>query len=511
MKILHDAVSATHAMVGLAVVLSAYLLLWWSMPGLPFLDLPNHVARAAVMSDLLFGEGGQFADEFSLRLTAVPYVLGDLGLAALVWIAGASAAGRLWVILSFACLPLAVLAFMKLQGFRRSTIVVALLMTTYLATDWFFMSGFMSFRLAVAFTVLCIGFLCSMLDRAQSTPLVAGYVCSLAAGYFTHLSALVFVTAAAGALTLIYMARLRVNLRTVALVLAPLAFLWLLYLTGTVASEAVSFRGDIVDKVTRTITAFVRFDGAIEGTLLVAFVLTCAAMCGGLIRQFKNERVIVYAVVAAAFFATYLALPKIQGTVFEIDSRALPLMWTFIMFAALAAWEANHTARYSGFVIAAFVLAAANLSLLTMKLRPRDQTLQEIRAIAGEAPAGSRVLPVNTIKLSDRTQPFGHAGAWATIDRGALTPYIFGGDAGDPMSYFSYKNRPQAPWAFECTLGDCVIDWNQMGRTYDFVLVAGRLESAMIKIPTTVVARNASAALLRIDRVEDASSSFRAE
>src|SRR6185312_699088 len=41
--------------------------------------------------------------------------------------------------------------------------------------------------------------------------------------------------------------------------------------------------------------------------------------------------------------------------------------------------------------------------------------------------------------------PYVHAASFVVIDRGGMTPYLFGGDDGDPMIYFRYRHRPYEP------------------------------------------------------------------
>ena len=49
-----------------------------SLAGLPFQDVPNHVARAVVIGDLLFDGGRRFGAHFTFDWQLVPYILGDL-------------------------------------------------------------------------------------------------------------------------------------------------------------------------------------------------------------------------------------------------------------------------------------------------------------------------------------------------------------------------------------------------------------------------------------------------
>jgi hypothetical protein len=41
--------------------------------------------------------------------------------------------------------------------------------------------------------------------------------------------------------------------------------------------------------------------------------------------------------------------------------------------------------------------------------------------------------------------PFLHAGSFLVLDRGAMMPYLFSGNGGDPMKFFLYVRRPYMP------------------------------------------------------------------
>src|SRR5262249_184102 len=93
---------------------------------------------------------------------------------------------------------------------------------------------------------------------------------------------------------------------------------------------------------------------------------------------------------------------------------------------------------------AAVVLAIVNLLYVGWHLEKDNAWMQQYRAVVARIPRGATVLPIYT-------RPHGtyghleHAGAFALLDRQGLTPYIFAGNLGDPMSYFSFVRHPYAP------------------------------------------------------------------
>jgi hypothetical protein len=89
--------------------------------------------------------------------------------------------------------------------------------------------------------------------------------------------------------------------------------------------------------------------------------------------------------------------------------------------------------------------------------------------------------------------------SYAVTDRAALEPYLFSGDAGHPMKYFRYRQRPPAPpqrW-YNAGIPEPV-DWRAIACSYDFLLIDKPYDPARIEVRTSPVAENASAALLAI-------------
>src|SRR3990172_8868817 len=189
------------ALVSAAAFLgAAYAALLWSLDGLPYEDFPNHLSRAVVVADLLFHAGQRFRDLFTFKLALNPYILGDLALASMVEVLGPYAAGRLWMVLVAASLPLSLMVYLRATGHSAYGILVAGMVGLYLGTDWFFVNGFTGFRLAVAATILTSAAWTVYL-RTGSGWVYLGYLAVLIAGYLTHFSALIFSAAAVGTIS----------------------------------------------------------------------------------------------------------------------------------------------------------------------------------------------------------------------------------------------------------------------------------------------------------------------
>src|SRR5262249_24875695 len=94
-----------------------------------------------------------------------------------------------------------------------------LLLSLYLATDWFFLMGFLNFRAGVAMLIATLG-LVEILRREWSWLLFTLYVAAVVLDYLMHLSPVFFLVAALGVTAL-----MRLKLRTTTLRAETLLFI----------------------------------------------------------------------------------------------------------------------------------------------------------------------------------------------------------------------------------------------------------------------------------------------
>jgi hypothetical protein len=484
-------VAFARALFALAALHAA---LWAALAGLPFQDVPNHVARAVVIGDLVFDAGRRFGETFAFAWTVEPYLLGDLLLLPLVRAFPADVAGRLWVAFEWASLPLAVLVLLRSWQAPRAATGIAVAFAMYLATDVFFAMGFANFRLAVALTVLAYAAWDGAMERGGAGPWLA-YLGLAAAGYLMHLSALVFLVVAVGATSAVRLYDRRASFVRLAAAGAPIVLLLAWHvLVREPADGAPSLQPTAFAKLWRLASPLVRFrdlpDLAIAGVFVAAVVAAAIALA----RRGVVTRERELAVVLVAFVAAYFVLPEAKGAIWAIDNRALTYAWLWA--ALLAAWAAPRLGWTRGLAAAALAIAACNLALLAVRLQPVDAYMREYRALAAQLPRGAVVLPVLTQAKLGYVNPTAHAASFATIDRDAVVPYTFTGDVGMPMHYFRFRARPEAPWQF----------WYQAGyppdvspaalARYPYLLVELPADFGRIPVSGRIVRRNAAVAIV---------------
>jgi hypothetical protein len=150
-----------------ALICTAYIASLFSLTSFPFQDYPNHLARGAVMADLLFENGARFGHSYDVALSPVPYVLHDLVLAGCIELFGIKTGGALFAALVFMSLPLALLFYLHVTQLAPRAKLFVFLISLYLSADGFFLMAFIGFRLALAEIIVSLA-LAEMLRRHWS-------------------------------------------------------------------------------------------------------------------------------------------------------------------------------------------------------------------------------------------------------------------------------------------------------------------------------------------------------
>lgn len=480
--------------VATVVLIALYVSLLWSLDALPFEDTPNHITRAVVVADLLFRGGHRYGHAFQFDLSFTPYILGDLVLAPIVEVLGPYVAGRIWMILAAISLPASLALYLRLTGHSAYSVLIATVLGLYLATDFFFVNGFGAFRIAIAGTVAAAAVGQHYLQGGSRRAFLA-YIAILVAGYLNHFSGVVFSAAAVGAVAALMVLARRAPLTRAVHACVPFVALGAAYLLASGEGEGtLRWRLPFASKVLRLASSFQRYDVATEAALAVLFI----AACGLMVARWRGVRdswpSFTAGILALVFLGVYVALPYQRGEITYIDVRAVPLITIFALLCAVAAAE-QQGRRSWGVAALALALAGANWAVLRAHLRPANAEMAQYRSLARTIPPGSVVLPVVTRPRDGRAEPFDSAGALATIETGALTPYIFTGGA---QPYFKGPGLPWAPGEYWYLHRIDPGDGEALARSYDFVIAMVPLDRRRLPMHTEEVARNEAAVLLRV-------------
>jgi hypothetical protein len=492
-----------------ALLAVAYVGFFVQLTSLPFQDFPNHLARAVVMADLLFHHGAQFGHVFDYHFMPVPYLLGDLALATLVETLGPTVAAALWTTVVLLSLPAALLFYLHVNEVPRGGRVFILLLSLFLATDWFFLMAFTQFRLGLALMVLAIA-TADLLRRRWSVRWFLLYCVLLLIAYLTHLAAVVFL---APVLVISALARLwfrSTTLRREIWLIAPvLVFLgWHFAYAGRLQPGDLPadhyLWGTITEKLRFLNRELLRFGGHFSKVMMIMLTISLLwGMRNDLSwRALTKPAVIEMLALAATFAGIYVVLPSTYTDASYVDLRALAPITLFLILARVyLPDEASSERAFGDSFILPFValLAMCNLGYLAVHLYKNNTSAAEYREIVARVPRGAYVLPVFTGTRIGTVWPLLHVNSFIVTDRGALTPYLFSGDAGHPMRYFRYKEKHYAPGElWYVTPLPAVISWRAIACGYEYLLVGKPFEKWKINLRTTTVAENDAAALLAI-------------
>ncbi|MDB6008838.1 MAG: hypothetical protein JWL65_1088 [Gammaproteobacteria bacterium] len=493
------------------LVLAAYCVMFVLLSPLPVQDFPDHLARAVALDDLLFHGGARFGAIFHFHLEWIPYLLGDLILTAAVAVLGVTGGAAFWILLVFLSLPCAALFYLRIRGIDIAGRSLALLLSVYFATDWFFLMGFLSFRVSVAMLIVTLG-LVEMLRRKWSYPLFALYAAAVVLDYLMHLSPIIFLFAALAVSGLLRLWLRTTMLRTeFALFIPLLVVLAWHFLVGVHYREPTDpvvgayMWGTWHSKFARIGSEFFHFV-PYQDVLLVLLLAACLFARTGVPRRrdLRQPLVLELLVLAAMFVAMYFALPMGYAEAFYVDTRPLPYASFFFIAACLALPRPDpvtHPRREPLAFFLAALLAVGNLAYLARHFIAERAWVDQYRSVVASIPVHGRVLPVYTRGGEGSVVPFLHVSGFVSMDRAAVEPYVFAGDNGNPMKYFRYLHRPYDPP--EVWYGDIPrdpVDWKSVARDYDFLVITKPFDPAVFKLTTRIVADNATATVLAIQK-----------
>ncbi len=486
----------------------------------PMQDYANHVARADVMADLLFHHGSRFGQFFELHLVPVPYVLPDLILTSAVEVFGPAIGAGLFTGIVLLSLPCALLLYARVGNVAPRAWPFVFLLGLYLSTDWFFLMGFMAFRLSLALIVVSLA-IAEMLRRVWSVPAYVTYIVVLISGFLTHLTALVFMGAALGASALVRLGFRTTTLRREIYLLTPLVLLFAWYF-GVMAEshtsvDSVSYnwatpgesRYAFVTKIRYLRYEFVNFDWHLAIPVIVLFAACMLWPVHDLKQRALRKPVVVeHLVLAVAFLGIYFVLPSEVHDTQYVDIRAVPMITLLLLFSCLRLPTEDSTGQVFGNWRAlglAALLAVVNLAYVMVPLASNDAWIRRYRAVVASIPKGVYVLPIHT---ETRQPHLLWVASHVILDRDAVIPYLFGVNSGDPMTYFRYKRPRYAPniqWYREQFQGgpeamNSAVNWNRVACNYDFLLITMPFDAAFIHVPVVKVTSNDAAALLAIDK-----------
>jgi hypothetical protein len=429
----------------------------WTVARLPLLDYPNHLARAFVLAHLNDPQY-QFAQFFRADWGLYPYIGMDALLVFLQRFASIETSGRIFLSLCVIALPMSILWFLRRVNPGHDGLAFFSLFLTY---DLFLLQGFLNFKLSVAACFFIVGLWVWYSERPSLWRWILLLFC-VTATYFIHLIGF----ALTGFLIFFYLifsdAELKAKFKSfvqLALLFLPGAVLFLISRPGLGARHEMEFR-PLPDKIMSAFVVPIHGFSAGFDNLFILLLIVCVFVACWENPNFKWNG--AWPLVLPALFATYWLLPQSWGQTFDIDIRFLPPL----LLVLLATASVGSRQKY---------LTWMALLLFTLRLFNVSQTFRDDqKLLAGMSESfsvmrpGAKILPiVESGEDEDQLlRPYAHYWAYAVIQRGAFSPYLFDIQGQTPLRMTADPYAPDDFWDLEYKDPP---EWADVREDYDYV------------------------------------------
>lgn len=485
-----------HAYVWLAASMyAAYIVALWLLDMWPYQDIPNHIARAFIVSDLLFDQGAVFGSDFEFSFSLVPTAIVDLALAATMRLLPADIVGSLAIFAMLISMPAGLVVFARSRHLSNAAVATIALLSLYLTTDMHLTLGFLSYKIGIGIAFAALAILPAPDRPALTGRRYAAFFLMCLLAYSVHLAAAAMLAVGTGMIWLLAWKRERTLWMSAPVLVAPFLVMAVLVLSSGTAGGGMSW-GSVLQKADVFVSMFYRFAIVPDALVLMLFAAAVGVILLHGTLTLRDGALRESLALAAAYLFVFLALPADGINAAGLDNRALPFFWCFVLLAAVRAWELNGLRRFAILGGAAALVAAANLTLICLILVPFNRQIEDYRQTLAAVPLQSHVLPV--APRSERGRSKLHLGAYAVLDRQAVIPYLFSGDRGYPQRFFNYRRTPEVPSEHWYEADWAAPRWDSVAREWPYVIVAGPADKLAGTAGLTTVASSEVSALFHI-------------
>jgi hypothetical protein len=513
----------------LLVTALAYTGFFLSIPNPPFIDGPNHLARAVIMNSLWRDAHSPFQGLFSASRVFVPYITPDLGLILLVRTLGIRMAYPVWGALTVLVLVLGIWVYARQVLTTPWAVAAAVLCSWYLATSYYLILGFFAFEWGLASALVALAALEAWRrNDGKRVAWIALYAIACLACYAMHSAAFAILAGMVGAIGLGRVLRKEQSWVRLIWELLPFALLAAYHFPliptsppkpyettqipiagtlGNLLGSTFLHPGYAMDGLIQILGSgilagvtwfklgsffsgmFIRQSYVLDTVILILFagVIVGAIWCGRRQADLRRHwQLIVICVLAATL---YFVLPFWWEAVAYADQRVLPFLFVALLMLALRIFENSRPSpkRITLLICACSVLAALNLASLGLFLPRQSRQVARYREALFTIPEGRVVLSIDTRRRDGNTFPLRHAGAFYAADRHGYTPYLFSKrTGGGPSEYFSDLSSvywPSQRWYRT----NAACDWEKVMEEYDYVVItkpwrADRLDLSRLEL-----------------------------
>ena len=439
--------------VGILILAAMVLLPIWSVHYPPILDFPNHVASSFVLFHLHDSQYN-FSQYYRGDWGPTPYITTDFLMGALSRVLPALVAGKLVLSLGALGLPLAAWFFLRQVNPGENAVALWFLLASQ---NIFFRYGFLGFYCSLSLMLITLGFWLRFLKEPSAG---RGLVtcAALIATYFTHIMGFVFC----GLIVALYTVtrpRIREWIYTGALFVPCLTLYFLSSRVAEKQSTGAGFRtlSDKLDVAWMIMHSNSHLLDEITLLAIPAFFILAWLFNKEFHWQWR------WVVVAAGLAITFALLPVDYGDGYDIDIRALPVLFIVLFVTARMGRRAWKLAPL------AILLFAARTYDLTKVFRAEEPALTGYAQSFEMTPRNARVLPIIAQRDDDEDaidQYYDHFWAYGVINRGWVSPYLFQVPGLLPLHL---KKEAYAPDGFWDLSYNEKLELDQIQNQYDYV------------------------------------------
>lgn len=454
-----------------AALVVLLLLPIWIVHFPPLLDYPNHLASGFVLGHL-HDSRFDFSQYYGAQWGLKPYVAVDFLTTSFAKILPAQIAGKLVLSLGVLALPLSVWFFLRQANPHQEALAAWALIAAY---NIFFFYGFMGYFCSISLLFFSVTLWLRFLDRQTAARWLLACA-AITVTYFFHVFGWLFL----GLIVCVYSLtrpRIREWLLSAALFL-PTGFLYFIFSRAAQQQSGAEFR-TASDKLESFWTIIHGYSSLLDWISLAAFA---AVFVVGVIRNGEARWNWRWILVSLAMLIAYIALPLGYGDGWNIDIRALPVL--FVLLLAVATF--GKRARW--FVPIALLLFVVRTVNIIEHFRAAQPELQAMAQAFSMTPMNARVLPIVEGNDEDPiAQPYPHFWAYGVIRRGWFSPYLFTLPGLLPLQVKADVYDPDGFWNLSY---ESAPDWAQVRADFDYVWAydVGKFEAGLDTIGDLVYA-----------------------
>jgi hypothetical protein len=439
------------AAAGLALIAAALLLPIWIVRFPPLLDYPNHLASSFVLARL-HNSSYDFGQYYTASWGLKPYIATDFLMGALGRVMPQLIAGKILLSLGVLGLPLAAWFYLRQANPGENAPALWVLLGVH---NLFFLYGFVGFYCSLAMMFLALGLWLRWLKTRSFNLWILTFL-ALMATYFAHLIGFLFAGVVIGLYSITH-PNLREWLRSAALLVTGV----IIYFISSRAAESQTGGADfrtLHDKLQAFLLILHGYSSWFDQVSIAAIVFF---FFFAWLRNREFQWQWRWLVVASGLVITFAVLPNGFGEGYDIDIRALPVLFV-VLFA---------TARMGrrGWWLAplALLLFAGRTFDVMNHFRAAQPEMAGMAEAFAKTPPNVRVLPIVAGHDEDPIlQYYAHFWAYGVIERGWFSPYLLESPGLLPLHIKTDSYTLDGFWGLSYNER---VDWAQVQEDYDYV------------------------------------------